>query len=64
MIAAALKRLRLLAIGAAIISTGTLFATYGGSTVLASHTFEAGVQGSNIPDNTHIRLFYMKGNGE
>jgi hypothetical protein len=54
--AAALKHVRLLAIGSAIISGGTLFAIYGGSTVLASHSFEAGVQGSNIPDNTHIRL--------
>jgi hypothetical protein len=57
MIITGVKHLRLLAIGAAIISTtATLFATHGGSTVLASHTFEAGVQGSNIPDNTHIRL--------
>ncbi len=50
------KYLRLLAIGSAIISAGTLFAIYGGSAALASHSFEAGVQGDNIPDNTHIRL--------
>lgn len=53
---ASTKYLRFLAIGAAIISTGTLFAISGGSTALASHSFEAGVQGNTIPDNTHIRL--------
>jgi len=51
------KHLRLLAIGsAAIISIGTLLTIYSGSSALASHTFEAGVQGDNIPDNTHTRL--------
>jgi hypothetical protein len=50
------KYLRFFAIGAAIMSTSALFAIYSGSVVLATHTFEAGVQGSNIPDNTHIRL--------
>lgn len=50
------KYLRLIAIGSAIITAGTLFAIYGGSVALASHSFEAGVQGDNIPDNTHIRL--------
>lgn len=30
-------------------------AVYGG-TVFASHSFEAGVSGDNIPDNTHVRL--------
>ncbi len=54
--ACAKKLLRLLTIGAAIISASTLFAIYGSSTVLASHSFEAGVQGNTIPDNTHIRL--------
>ena len=29
--------------------------TYGG-TVFASHSFEAGVEGGNLSDNTHIRL--------
>ena len=56
MIIAGTKYLRLLAIGAAIISTGTSFAIYGGSAAFASHSFEAGVQGNTIPDNTHIRL--------
>jgi hypothetical protein len=41
---------------AGVILTGALLAIYGGSSVLASHSFEAGVQGNNIPDNTHIRL--------
>lgn len=51
------KYLKLLVISTAIISASTLFAIYGGSTtVFASHSFEAGVQGDNIPDNTHIRL--------
>jgi hypothetical protein len=50
------KYLRLLAIGSVIISTGTLFAIYSASEVLAAHSFEAGVQGDNIPDNTLIRL--------
>jgi hypothetical protein len=55
-IIAGTKYLRLLAIGSAIISTGTSFAIYGGSAAFASHSFEAGVQGNTIPDNTHIRL--------
>ncbi len=50
------KYLRFLAISSAIISAGTLFAIYGGSAALASHSFEAGVQGDNIPDNTLVRL--------
>ncbi len=41
---------------AGVIVTAALLAIYGGSSVLASHSFEAGVQGDNIPDNTHIRL--------
>ena len=39
--------------------TGTTLLTIAfafGGTVYASHSFEAGVDGSNIPDNTHIRL--------
>jgi hypothetical protein len=47
------KYLRLLAIGSAIISAGTLVAIYGDPVALASHSFEAGVQVGNIPDNTH-----------
>ena len=53
---AGLKYPRLLAIGAGIISMGAFFAIPGGSVVLASHSFEAGVQGDNIPDNTLVRL--------
>jgi hypothetical protein len=56
MIITSAKHLRLLAIGSAIISAGTLFAIYGGSVALATHSFEAGVQGDNIPDNTLVRL--------
>jgi hypothetical protein len=44
--------LRLFAIAAGLAAIG---AVYGG-TVFASHSFEAGVSGDNIPDNTHVRL--------
>ncbi|HEY7507575.1 MAG TPA: hypothetical protein VH677_00475 [Nitrososphaera sp.] len=44
--------LRLLIIAAGLAAIG---AVYGG-TVFASHSFEAGVSGDNIPDNTHVRL--------
>jgi hypothetical protein len=44
--------LRLLVIAAGLAAIG---AVYGG-TVFASHSFEAGVSGDNIPDNTHVRL--------
>jgi hypothetical protein len=41
----------------AIIGTALLaIALAYGGTVFASHSFEAGVKGDNIPDNTHIRL--------
>ena len=58
------KYCRLLSIGSAIliISVDTLFAIYGGgegggsSAAFASHSFEAGVQGSNIADNTQVML--------
>jgi hypothetical protein len=43
-------KLLIVAIGLAAIGT-----VYGG-TVFASHSFEAGVSGDNIPDNTHVRL--------
>jgi len=46
------KHLRLLLIAAGLAAIG---AVYGG-TVFASHSFEAGVSGNTIPDNTHIRL--------
>lgn len=39
-------------LGTAVLSIALAF----GGTVFASHSFEAGVEGSNIPDNTHIRL--------
>ena len=38
--------------GTALLTIALAF----GGTVYASHSFEAGVEGSNIPDNTHIRL--------
>lgn len=47
---------RLAVLVIAVASTATLLAIYSSSTVLASHSFEAGVSGDNIPDNTHIRL--------
>jgi hypothetical protein len=50
-----MERPRLLA-AAGVVVTAALLAMYGSSSVFASHSFEAGVQGSNIPDNTHIRL--------
>ena len=38
--------------GTALLTIALVF----GGTVYASHSFEAGVEGNNIPDNTHIRL--------
>lgn len=49
---AKLKDARLLIVAAGIAA---IAATYG-SAAFASHSFEAGVSGDNIPDNTHIRL--------
>lgn len=46
------SNLRLLIVTAGLAAIG---AVYGG-TVFASHSFEAGVSGTNIPDNTHVRL--------
>jgi hypothetical protein len=48
------KRLQLLIIaaGIALIGGGILY----GSSVFASHSFEAGVAGNTLPQNTHIRL--------
>jgi hypothetical protein len=46
-------RLKLLVVAAVIAAIGG--GIYGGS-VFASHSFEAGVAGSNIPQNTHVRL--------
>ncbi|AFU59791.1 MAG: hypothetical protein QXX64_06105 [Nitrososphaera sp.] len=49
-------RLKLAAVAIAVASTAILLTIYGSTTVFASHSFEAGVSGDNIPDNTHIRL--------
>jgi hypothetical protein len=49
---AKLKNLKLLVVAAGVAAIG---AAYGGS-VFASHSFELGVAGTNIPQNTHIRL--------
>lgn len=47
------KNIRLLLIAAA--GFAAIGVAFGGS-VFASHSFEAGVSGNNIPDNTHVRL--------
>lgn len=47
-----MKNARLLTAAAVLAAIG---AAYGGA-VFASHSFEAGVSGNNIPDNTHVRL--------
>jgi hypothetical protein len=39
-------------IGAVILSIALAY----GGTVFASHSFEAGVKGDSLPDNTHVRL--------
>lgn len=46
------KHLKLLIVAIGLAAIGTLY----GGTVFASHSFEAGVSGDNIPDNTHVRL--------
>lgn len=45
------RRLQIMAI-AVIVAISAIY----GSHVYASHSFEAGVQGNNLPDNTHIRI--------
>jgi hypothetical protein len=50
---ASIRRLKLLVIAVGLAAIGG--AVYGGS-VFASHSFEVGVAGSNIPQNTHVRL--------
>jgi len=50
------NRLRMAILAIGVASAVTLLAAYGGTKVLASHSFEAGVSGDNIADNTHIRL--------
>lgn len=47
-----IKHMRLLILGIVTASIGTVYV----GSVFASHNFEAGVQGNNIPDNTHINL--------
>jgi hypothetical protein len=47
-----LRQLKLLVIAAGIAAIGATYA----SSVFASHSFEAGVRGDSLPDNTHIRL--------
>jgi hypothetical protein len=39
-------------VGFAVLITALLFGGY----AFASHSFEAGVKGDTVPDNTHIRL--------
>ncbi len=43
-------KLLIIAVGIAAIGSASV------GTVFASHSFEAGVKGDNIPDNTHVRL--------
>jgi len=47
-----LTRIKLLVIAAGIAAIGAAY----GNSVFASHSFEAGVKGDSLPDNTHIRL--------
>jgi hypothetical protein len=46
------KHLKLLIVAAGLAAIGMMY----GGTVYANHSFEAGVSGNNIPDNTHVRL--------
>lgn len=50
---ASIRKLKLLTIAVGLAAIGGI--VYGGS-VFASHSFEAGVKGDSLPDNTHIRL--------
>jgi hypothetical protein len=50
---ASIRRLKLLTIAVGLAAIGGV--VYGG-TVFASHSFELGVAGTNLPQNTHIRL--------
>ncbi len=51
------KKLKLLTIVVGLAAIGGF--VYGGS-VFASHSFEAGVKGDSLPDNTHVRLDGLK----
>jgi hypothetical protein len=46
------RNIKLLIVAAGIAAIGAVY----GSSVFASHSFEVGVSGSTIPDNTHVRL--------
>ncbi|MEM2760904.1 MAG: hypothetical protein QXU32_12930 [Nitrososphaerales archaeon] len=46
------NHVRLMIVGIGIAAIGVIYA----GTVFASHTFEAGVERGNLPDNTHVRL--------
>ena len=50
------RRLKLLTIAGVGIVAAIGGVVYGGGSVFASHSFEAGVKGDSLPDNTHIRL--------
>jgi len=47
-----LKSLKLLVVVAGVAAIGGVY----GTSVFASHSFEAGVKGDSLPDNTHVRL--------
>jgi len=42
----------LLVVAAGLAAIGVAY----GTSVFASHSFEAGVKGDSLPDNTHVRL--------
>lgn len=51
------RGLSAVALGLAMAAIGMFAYSNGyGGAVFASHSFEAGVSGNNIPDNTHVRL--------
>ena len=47
-----LRNLKLLVVAAGLAAIGAAY----GTSVFASHSFEAGVKGDSLPDNTHVRL--------
>lgn len=57
MLSDTLKRKKMM-LAAAVVAVAAIgmMAYYGGSAVFASHSFEAGVRGDTVPDNTHVRL--------
>lgn len=51
------KHLRLFFVASGLAAAiGIIIAIYSSGSVFASHSFEAGVSGNNIMDNTHVRL--------